>query len=454
MNTTAGKFSSISISARAIIATASLAAFLVPAMAAGNAQATPQTKRVTLRSNGQEVNYDTEGYATVSGNGRYVAFESPGKFTPGDDGFDYDIFVHDRTTGTTLRASTRSNGKEVPGANSKGASISANGRLVAFISDGALVPGDNNGQDDIYVKNIKTGKVALASVRSDGSQIAYSAGTPSLSANGRYVAYVSDGPFVGTDSNGYTDVFRHDLKTGKTILVSLRSTGDQTNKDSTDPSISGDGNRIAFATSDDSMTADTDNQNDTDVFVRDVKAATTVRASLKSDGTEPYSGVQTNEEPAISANGRFVVFNADAEGTFVTDDNDNDYDVYVHDLKTGKTGRVSLPSSAAAMSSDGGSDQSTAPVISCNGRYVAFGSPEPLVTVDTNNQRDIYLRDRKTQTTKRVSVRSNGQEVSSYSAQYPAISEDGHWVAFASPGAYTSNDSGVEFDVFERGPLG
>ena len=156
-----------------------------------------------VKSNGQEVNYDTEGYATVSGNGRYVAFESPGKFlTPGDDGFDYDIFVHDRVTGKTLRASLKSNGKEVPGSNSNGASISQNGRLVAFSSSGALVPGDTNNQSDIYVKNMKTGKVVLASVKSDGSQIAYSAGTPSLSANGRYVAFVSDGPFVGTDANG------------------------------------------------------------------------------------------------------------------------------------------------------------------------------------------------------------------------------------------------------------
>ena len=200
---------------RALFLAASLAAVLVPATAA-QAHQTPKTKRVSVKSNGQEINVDNDFGASVSANGRYVAFPSQGKYTHGDGGSDYDVFVHDRLTGKTRRASLKSNGKEVDGQDCLNHSISANGNMVAFTCDGAMVGSDNNGYPDVYVKNMSSGKIVRASVKSDGSEIPAASGLPSISADGRYVAFVTDGALVGSDTNGVEDIYRHDLKTGKT----------------------------------------------------------------------------------------------------------------------------------------------------------------------------------------------------------------------------------------------
>ncbi len=438
---------------RALVLAASLAAVLVPATAA-QAHSAPKTKRVSVKSNGQEINVDNDFGASVSADGRYVAFPSQGKYTHGDGGSDYDVFVHDRLTGKTRRASLKSNGKEVDGQDCLNHSISANGNLVAFTCDGAMVGSDNNGYPDVYVKNMSSGKIVRASVKSDGSEIPAGSGLPSISADGRYVAFVTDGALVGSDTNGVEDIYRHDLKTGKTIRISIRSNGDQTDQNSTDPSISGDGNRVAFASLDGSLTDDTDYANavDSDVFVRDVKAKTTTRASLRSDGTEADpNDNQSNQKPAISANGRFVAFSADDHGTFVPEDMNAENDVYVHDLKSGKTTRASITSSGDELPESSGANNPAS--ISGNGRYVAFESNAPLVSSDTNNADDVYVHDRKTGKTRRVSIKSNGQQEPTYNSQQPSISEDGHWVTFGSPGQFTGGDAGVDFDVFERGPL-
>ena len=137
----------------------------------------------------------------------------PNKFTGGDSGVDDDVFVHDRKTGKTARASVKSNGKEAASpADSDSCSLSADGRLVAFLSDGALVGGDTNGYQDVYVHNMDSGKTTRVSVKSDGSQVFADSQDPRISANGRYVAWDSDGAFSGADVNGYLDVYRHDLK--------------------------------------------------------------------------------------------------------------------------------------------------------------------------------------------------------------------------------------------------
>ena len=91
--------------------------------------------------------------------------------------------------------------------------------------------------------------------------------------------------------------------------------------------------------------------------------------------------------------------------------------------------------------------------ISGNGRYVAFESNAPLVSSDTNNADDVYVHDRKTGKTRRVSIKSSGQQEPTGNSQQPSISEDGQWVTFGSPGQFTGGDAGVDFDVFERGPL-
>jgi Tol biopolymer transport system component len=413
---------------------------------------TPKTKRVTLKSNGDEVNADADNPAT-SGNGRFVAFESVGKFTGGDAGTDADVFVTDRRTGKTKRMSVKSNGKEVnSGDGSENSSISADGRFIAFASDAALTNGDTNGMLDVFVHDRKTGRTTRVSVTSSEQQVLADSEDPAISANGRFVAFDSDGQFSGGDGNGMVDVYERDCKTGKTKRISVDSNGQGVLADSDSPAVSADGRFVAFE-SDGQLTAQTDYGPfpllDSDIFLRDTKTRKTTRMSLKSNGDEVSTSAQVpSRDPAISADGRFVTFRTG--GAFVPGDANGLEDVYVHNRQTGKTQLVSVTSNGTPGNAPSGI---AAPAtLSANGRFIAFESNADLVGSDGNGYRDVYLRDRKAGKTKRISVKSNGGAVDA-NHQEPAISGDGRFVAFASLGAFTGGDSGNDFDVFMRGPL-
>src|SRR5439155_1190150 len=155
----------------------------------------------------------------------------------------YDVFVHDRLTGTTERVSVDSAGTQ-GNSDSVDASISADGRFVAFYSSANnLVPGDTNGAEDVFVHDRLTGTTERVSVDSAGTQGNSESFLPSISADGRFVAFYSDATnLVPGDTNGFEDVFVHDRLTGATERVSVASAGTQGNSDSVDdfvpPSIS------------------------------------------------------------------------------------------------------------------------------------------------------------------------------------------------------------------------
>jgi Tol biopolymer transport system component len=429
----------------ALLAVAALAASLAWAVS-------PKTKRVSVKSNGQEVNNDND-FPAVSGSGRFVTFESVGKFTKRDDGADADVFVHDRRTGKTKRVSVKSNGKEVRGANSADSSISANGRFVAFASDGALTRGDGNGMIDVYVHDRRTGKTKRVSVKSNGKGVAADSENPAISANGRHVAYESDGAFTSGDGNGLLDVWEHAVTSGKTRRVSIKSNGQEVSVEAQNAAISGNGRFVAFDSFGEFTSPDYANVVDYDVFVHDRKTGETSRMSLKTNGDEASDSSNVDSHmPAISADGTFVAFSADADGTFVGADANGYADVYVRNRNTGQTRLVSVKSNEDQGSNRSGVDAPA--TISADGRFVAFESHAKLVGSDNNDPfRDIYVRDRKQGRTIRVSVKSNGDEVTGYHHQLPAISLDGRFVAFSSFGKFTGGDAGFDFDVFERGPL-
>lgn len=405
---------------------------------------------MSVKTNGNEVNADND-FPAISSTGRFVAFESVGKFVSGDSGADADIFLRDRKLHKTTRISVKSNGNEVNGCNSEEASISGGGRFVAFSSGCALVGADTNGVFDIYVRDRQQHTTKRMSVKSNGDQGLDISQSPAISANGRFVAFQSDAPLSQgiPDANASTDIYVHDRKTGSTKRVSLKSDESELPGPAAEkPAISADGRFIAFDAYG-PFTADPDYELavDRDVFVRDRTLGKTRRASLRSNGTEadPNNNISSTD-PAVSADGRLVAFQSD--GPYVGGDTNNIFDIYVNDRDTNKTARVSIRTNGS-QATTGGSALAT---ISGSGRYVAFESYAKLVGGDNNTFRDVYLRDRKAKQTKRISVKSNGAEVDA-NHQLSAISADGRFVAFSSMGKFVSPDAGSDFDVFVRGPL-
>ena len=409
--------------------------------------ATPKTKRVSVRSNGTEAVGGESYRPSISGSGRLVAFQSDAtNLVPGDENDSSDIFVHDRKTQKTKRVSVRSNGNEGDGVSSDPA-ISSNGRWVAFGSDATnLVGGDTNNRSDIFVHDRKTQKTRRMSVRSNGAQGDASAQWPSISANGRWIAFESSATnLIGGDTNGYGDIFVHDRKTEKTKRVSLRSNGDEADEGSREASISADGRFVAFQSEATDLVGGDNNGYD-DTFVHDRKTKKTRRVSLRSNGNE---GNEVSHHPSISASGRFVAFESRATN-LVGGDTNGDGDMFVHDRKTRKTKRVSVRSNGDEA--DFGTDSD--PSISASGRYIAFQCyATNLVGGDTNDQPDVFVHDRKTKRTRRVSVRFNGAQANDSSFE-PSISADGRVVAFDSSATnLVAGDDNGQHDVFVRGPL-
>jgi Tol biopolymer transport system component len=268
--------------------------------------------------------------AAVSADGRLVAFWSfASNLVPRDTNGTTDVFVRDRQAATTERVSVSSN-EEQANNSSSGAALSADGRLVAFSSAATnLIPGDvDDAALDVYLRDRQAGTTEGISTTQPPSGLLLHSASPSLSADGRLVAFHSwESNLVPGDTNGRFDVFVFDRQTQTTERVSLSSTGVEGNNDSTGPSISADGRLVAFTSDADNLVAG-DGNFDLDVFVHDRQTHTTVRASVTSDGTE--TGFELGSlNAALSADGQVVAF--ESEGALVAEDGGFPVDVFVHD---------------------------------------------------------------------------------------------------------------------------
>lgn len=279
------------------------------------------------------------------------------------------------------------------------------------------------------------------SVDSIGRQGNGSAGRASISGDARFVAFDSLATnLVEGDTNGSNDIFLHDRRTGVTTRVSVDSSGVQGNGSSGfGAAISGDGRFIAFA-SEATNLVEEDTNNVGDIFVHDRITGETARISVDSTGGQ---GTNSSSLPAISADGRFVAFTSSSP-ELVGGDTNQTADVLVHDRNTGETTRVSIDSTGAE-----GNGRSCCSSISGGGRFVAFASVATnLVEGDTNNVGDIFVHDRMTGETTRVSVDSSGAQSIGF-IRSSSISADGRFVAFdSSASTLVEGDTNGLFDVF------
>lgn len=402
-------------------------------------------ERISVATGGAQANTDSYECA-VSSNGKIVAFRSDATdLVTGDTNGFGDIFVRDRKSGATTRVSVSTAGAEANGASSH-VGISANGRFVAFASFASnLVSGDTNGANDVFVHDRTTGEtrrvsVATGGAEGNGGSFLYDG---CISANGLAVVFHSAATnFFTGDFNQSDDVFAHDLKSGTTTYVS-NGLASGANGSSFAATISGNGRFVAFTSGASNLISGDNNARD-DVFVRNLKAGTTVRASeSSSDGAS--NGPSTGE-PSISANGKFVAFSSDATG-LVEGDANGLTDVFVKDLKSRKTVRVSVASGGAEAT--GGASQ--APAISGNGKTVVFYSnATDLVTGDTNARSDVFVHDVKRRTTRRVSVDAQGQEANQRSfSSASSLTSNGKLVVYFSDATnLVAGDTNGVSDVF------
>jgi Tol biopolymer transport system component len=402
------------------------------------------TRRVSVDSGGGQGNFQSNR-ASISADGRYVVFDSyASNLVPGDTNGINDVFVRDLLTGTTDIVSVNSNG--VQGTDdSRAPSISADGRYVAFQSYAYnLIPGDENPTSyDVFVRDRQAGTTEKVCLNSGEAQAHGGSFGPVVSADGRFVAFYSDATdLVAGDTNGVQDVFVRDRVAGTTERISVSSAGVQGNAASFSPSISmsADGRFVAFVSFASNLVPfDT---NERDIFLRDRQLGTTERVNVATDGSQA-AGLSFNS--AMSADGRYVAFSSNAPN-LVPGDTNLRVDAFVRDRQTGTTERVSL------NSGEGQGDHDTYPIsISADGRLVAMHSlAVNLVPGDTNGRWDVFVRNRPNGTTERVSVDSGGAQANGECTD-PVISADGRWVAFGSGATnLVPGDTNGYFDVFVR----
>ncbi|MFO1036722.1 MAG: hypothetical protein U1E45_07750 [Geminicoccaceae bacterium] len=422
---------------------------LILLLAAGPAWAQATTERVSVGPGGIEANDFTVGHGLgLSATGRYAVFESSAtNLATAPIGKYFDVYVRDRNDGTNQLVSRTWNGRRPDGSSGDGI-ITPDGRFVAFASTSTnLVRGDTNFLGDIFVRNLRTGKTERVSVASDGHEGNGESYGPSISADGRFVAFYSIASnLVSGDTNGGTDTFVHDRQTGTTVRVDLgpgraQSNGGHDSFAWQRTVMSADGRFVGFISSATNLVPN-DTNGVVDVFVRDRLRGTT---ELISRG----AGNRADGEsfvPSISANGRFVAFMSRATN-LVRGDTNGYYDIFVRDRLTQTTRRVSV--GAGGVQANGFCGD---PFISADGQVVAYQSDATnLVAGDRNGLIDIFVSATSGGKTERVSVTANGQEANDESTGQPALSARGRIVLFASEGTnLVPGDANGVADAFVR----
>jgi Tol biopolymer transport system component len=378
----------------------------------------------------------------ISADGNVVAFQSDAtNLVPGDVNGFTDIFVRDRTTGITERVSVDSSGIAADG-DSYQPILSTDGRYVVFWSEATnLVAKDTNKVADVFLRDRTNGTTERVSIHSNGSQGDFGSYRAAISSDGRFVAFESDADnLIPGDANSSTDIFLRDRQNGTTRRVSVDSFGHEAKPGGCfDPAISADGSIIAFSARSSSLVPG-DTNLVSDVFVRDLVNLVTERVSVDSSGAQANGN---SVHPALSTDGNVVVFESSAVNLVAGDTNVR-ADVFVHDRNTGTTERASVDSSGAESN-----DDSMDPAVSSDGRFVVFASSASnLVAVDANGVDDVFVRDRLAGTTALVSFDCAGNPGDAPSST-PDLSDDGQEIVFSSQAtSLVDGDGNAVGDVF------
>ena len=411
----------------------------------------PTTTRASTDSEDNEVTGASDWPVISAGEDYlYVAFQSLATDLVDNDGNGYcDIFVKD-IAGETTRISTDVDGDEGQ-FDSEWPGISADGEHIVFYSNvfTLLTSSDTNASDDIFVKDdwqTETPTLNRVSTDSSGNQVfdpKYAGGVAINADDGtddaRYVVFMSMADnLVPGDTNGTADIFVKDRDNGTTTRVSTDSSGNQGNGISEWPAISATGRYVVFeSTATNLVSGDTNGR--MDVFRKDRVSGDTIRVSMSGSS-------QLNQHsccPVISEDGRYVAYMSVETDAWDHIIDGKKYDIYLADLQN-----PASPALTRITNGDngGGDGHSWWPVITPDGRYVAFYSDaEDLVLEgqeeDANGAADVFRWDRTYQTTKLVSTSSTGEQGTYQpqgvpsnlgSSSWPSISADGRYVAFSS----------------------
>ncbi|MDQ3945720.1 MAG: hypothetical protein M3357_11325, partial [Actinomycetota bacterium] len=389
-------------------------------------------------------------FASVSGtNGNFVVFTSAAtNLVPGDFNSTEDVFLKDMSTKKIIRVSQRADGVEASGFASvptAPAAISGDGSVVAFSSDSSnLVPGDTNGVNDIFVR--AGGTTTRISMGEGGAQTNGGSLRPSISADGRFVVFESVASnIVSGDGFGLPDIFMYDRQTNETKRISLAATGDQ-NASSKNPSISPNGRFIAFEST--GIFAGAAPGKNGAIYRYDTTTDQFSFASVgkPAPGKPIRPGDPPSWDPSVADDGSvaFTSRERDLTGTREVAPYDRIDDVFVQRIN-GDVVQITL--NDAQQPADGDSSE---PVISADGNRVAFTTWAGNLSADGNADTDVYVRDIAAGRTVLASIGANGVAPAGASMS-PSINRDGSLVAYASRAENlvpSGEDTNMVQDVF------
>lgn len=319
--------------------------------------------------------------------------------------------------------------------------ISGDAKLLVFESAAEnLVEGDNNASNDLFLRNLHTGEVQLVSSDGNGAQGNAASSQATLSADSRFVAFTSQASnFSEIDGSSNQDIYIKNLHTGQLVWASATAQNSQSNGDSQHPSLSANGNLLAF----DSLASNLspiDTNNKSDIFLKNLK---TGELRLISSNQQGVQGNGHSSHPLLSHDGRWLAFESDASN-LVANDTNGKRDIFMKDLQTGMIERLNLASNGQQ---DNGNAHLEA--MSANGRILAFSSDgNNLSAGDSNQQTDIFIKNRDKVGVERVSVDSVGRQANGTS-HHADLSNDGRLISFSSNASnLIANDGNLSEDIF------